>query len=138
MGLRPRLARSCLKTFLDPKKSFGSHYGTILGLRAVGGAEIVRKLIIPNLKTYEEVLKDDLQEGSMKKAEAEKVVAALVGSLGLLVDDTMPMMNGHTEQAAEQLKGQLIDKIGEVVGERIADAGHLPLARAILDESFDF
>lgn len=137
-GLRPRLARSCLKTFLDPKKSFGSHYGAILGLRAVGGAEIVRKLIIPNLKAYEEVLKEDFQEGSMKKAEAEKVVAALVGSLGLLIDDTMPMMNGYSEQAAEQLKGQLIEKIGEVIGERIADTGHLPLARAILDESFDF
>jgi transcription initiation factor TFIID subunit 6 len=137
-GLRPRLARSCLKTFLDPKKPFGSHYGAILGLRAVGGAEVVRKLIVPNLKNYEEVLKEDLQEGSIKKAEADKVIAALIGSLGLLVEDGAPMTNGHTEQAAEQMKEQLAEKIGEVVGEQIADSGHFPLARAILDESFDF
>ncbi len=137
-GLRPRLARSCLKTFLDPKKSFGSHYGAILGIRAVGGAEVVRKLVLPNIRSYEAVLKEDLLEGSVKKAEVEKVIAALVGSLGLLVDDTMPTMNGHSEQAAEQLKIQLIEKIGEVVGERIANAGHLPLVKAILDESFEF
>jgi transcription initiation factor TFIID subunit 6 len=135
-GLRPRLARSCLKTFLDPKKPFGSHYGAILGLRAVGGAEIVRQLIVPNLKSYEEVLKEDLQDGGIKKAEAEKIVAAIVGSLGLLVDDDAPHVNGHSEQAAAQIRAQLIDKVGEVVGNRICDAGHLPLARAVLDESF--
>ena len=137
-GLRPRLARSCLKTFLDPKKPLGSHYGAILGLRAVGGAEVVRKLIVPNLKSYEEVLKEDLQEGSMKKAEADKVVFALIGSLGSLVDDNVPMTNGHSEEAAEQMKAQLIEKVGEVIGERVADSGQLPLARALLNESFEF
>ena len=83
-------------------------------------------------------MRDELQEGNMKKAEAEKVVAALIGSLGLLVDDNVPMTNGHSEQAAEQVKTELTEKIGEVVGTRISDAGHLPLARAVLDENFDF
>ena len=34
--LKPRLARSCLKTLLDPSKPFGAHYGAIIGLHAVG------------------------------------------------------------------------------------------------------
>jgi transcription initiation factor TFIID subunit 6 len=137
-SLKPRIARSCLKSFLDPKKPFGSHYGAILGLRAVGGAEVVRKLVLPNLKAYEEIFKEDLQEGSIKKAEAEKVVAAIIGSLGMLVDEAVPMTNGHSNQAAEQMTTQLIDKVGEVIGEKIANSGNLRLARAILDETFDF
>lgn len=137
-SLRPRLCRSCLKTLLDPKKPFGSHYGAVLGLRACGGPEIIRKLLVPALKSYEEVLNEGLEQDGLDKAEAEMVIAAIMKCLGLLVEDGGVLMNGHGEQVMEQLKAQLVEKVGEVFGQRIADSGKLPLARAVLDENFDF
>ena len=56
--LKPRLARTCLKHFLDPTKPMGVHFGAVLGLQAVGGTEAIRALILPNLKAYETVLVD--------------------------------------------------------------------------------
>ncbi|EXJ94016.1 transcription initiation factor TFIID subunit 6 [Capronia coronata CBS 617.96] len=133
-NLKPRLARSLLKTFLDPKKPFGSHYGAILGLRAIGGAEVVRQLIVPNLKPFGELLEEDLQDSSLRKAEAEKVVAAILNALGALVDDEVPvLMNGHSEESANDLRTKLVDKLGPVIGNRVADSGHLKLAKAVLE-----
>lgn len=159
-NLKPRLARSCLKHFLDPKKPYGTHYGAILGLQAVGGAEVVRALILPNLREYDELVRDDyLQEegSSVKKAEAEKVVAALMNVLGSLVDvddrDALPatLVNGHGAAMADdndnddgdddrlnrdserQLRARLTDKIGQVMGTRVADSGYKPLIKAILE-----
>lgn len=132
-NLKPRLARSCLKNFLDPKKPFGTHYGAILGLQAVGGPEVVRALVVPNLRDFEELLKEELDGNGAKKEEAEKVIAAILNVLGSLVDQDQPTMNGHSDEAATAVRAKLIDTIGEVIGGRIADAGHMPLARAILD-----
>lgn len=137
-NLKPRLARSLLKTYLDPKKPYGSHYGAILGLKGIGGAEVVRQLIIPSLKTFGELLEEDLSSdstSSAKKQEAEKVVAAILNALGALVDDEVPimMMNGHSEESANEIRTKLIDRIGPVIGDRVADSGHTKLAKAILE-----
>jgi transcription initiation factor TFIID subunit 6 len=137
-SLRPRLCRSCLKTFLEPKKPFGSHYGAVLGLRACGGPEIIRKLLVPALKSYEEVVKEGLEQDGIEKAEAEKVVGAIMMCLNMLVEHGGVLMNGHGEQVMENFKVQLIEKVGEVFGQRIVDTGKPALARAILDETFDF
>ena len=135
-NLKPRLARSCLKSFLDPKKPYGSHYGAILGLKAIGGAEVVRQLILPNLKSYGELLEEDIQEGSIRKAEAEKVMTAVLNALGTLIDDDIPMMNGHSEESAANMRLKLVDRLGEVIGGRIADAGNTQFSKAVLDEGF--
>ena len=135
-NLKPRLARSCLKTFLDPKKPYGSHYGAISGLKAIGGAEVVRQLILPNIKVYGELLEDEIQDGSVKKAEVEKVVTAILNALGTLVDDDIPMMNGHSEESAANMRMRLADKLGEVIGGRIADSGNTRFARAVLESDF--
>lgn len=139
-NLKPRLARSCLKTFLDPKKPLGSHYGAILGFVAIGGgasSEIVRTLVVPNLKVYEEVLKPavDGQEGDLKKAEADRVLAAIFRALSTLVDEDIPMMNGHMSDATdeEQTRAKLVEKIGEVVGSRLADSDQRDLIKAVLE-----
>lgn len=133
-NLKPRLARSCLKTFLDPKRPFGSHYGAILGLKAIGGAEVVRRLIVPNLKAYSELLEDDLQDPGAKKAEAEKVISAILNSLESLIDDEIPWMNGHSGDSTRELRAKLVDKLGETIGGRIAASGHAQLAQAVLDD----
>lgn len=131
-NLKPRLARSCLKTFLDPRKTLGAHYGAILGFKAVGGGEVVRSLVIPNLKEYEEVLRGPASglEGEQKKAEAEMVIRAIEQALETILDTDVPMMNGHAEDDGA-LKEQLAAKIGETLADRIVDNHRL--AKAVLD-----
>ena len=132
-NLKPRLTRTCLKNFLDPKKPCGAHYGAILGLSAVGGEEIIRALVIPNLKDFEDLLKEQLEDSGAKKDEAEKVLTAIINVLGTLVDEDMPMMNGHSDEVMTTMRTRLVDKLGEIVGGRIADAEYMPLTRAVLD-----
>ena len=128
-NLKPRLARTCLKTFLDPRKTLGAHYGAILGFGAVGGGEVVRSLVIPNLKEYEDVLRGPLSgaEGDIKKAEAEKVVSAILRVLETLAGDDVPMMNGHSSADEDALK----EKVGEIIAAKVVD--DVRLARAILE-----
>src|SRR5271156_2565590 len=51
--LKPRITRALLKAYLDNKKPFTTHYGAITGLRVMG-KEVVRTLLVPNLKIYAE------------------------------------------------------------------------------------
>jgi transcription initiation factor TFIID subunit 6 len=131
--LKPRLARACLKNFLDPKKPFGTHYGAILGLSAAGGPDAVRVLIVPNLKEYEGLIRDEISSNGTRQAEAEKVVTAIFNVLGTLIEDSMPMMNGHTDEGAAETRNHLVENAGDLIGNRIADSGHMPLAKAVLD-----
>ena len=107
---------------------------------------------MPNLKEYEVLLKEEMRgEGSsngngvgigigagVKKAEAEKVMQAILEVLGSLIEGEMrekdvEMVNGHRDEAMEEMRGRLVDRVGELVGTRIADSGHLPLAKAVLE-----
>jgi transcription initiation factor TFIID subunit 6 len=131
--LKPRLARSCLKNFLDPKKPFGTHYGAILGLNAAGGPDAVRMLIVPNLKEYESVIRDEFSSSATRQAEAEKVLAAIFNVLGSLVEAGLPVMNGYTEEDVAEMRSKLTESIGDVLGNRIADSGHIQLTKAVLE-----
>ena len=91
-------------------------------------------MIMPNLKSFEELYRDDLEtNGSGKKEEAEKVVSAILTTLHSLVDEDMPMMNGHSDEAAANIQSNLVEKIGEVVGSRVAESGYTPLIRAVIE-----
>lgn len=131
-NLKPRLARSCLKNFLDPGKPFGTHYGGILGLHAIGGPEVVRALVVPNLKDYDTILRDELSSNGPRKAEAEKVLSAIFNVLTSLVDESIGALNGYTDEAATDVQKNLVAKVGDIVGNRVADSGHVQLARAVL------
>jgi transcription initiation factor TFIID subunit 6 len=117
-----------------------------LGLHAIGGAEVIRSLVVPNLKEFEVLLKEEMRgEGSsngngigvgVKKAEAEKVMQAILGVLGSLIEEgkkDVEMVNGDSETAVEEMRDRLVDKVGELVGTRIADSGHVQLAKAVLE-----
>lgn len=132
--LKPRLARSCLKNFLDPNKPFGTHYGAILGLHAIGGPEVVRQLILPNIKEFESIIKEEIVDNGPRRAEAEKVLAALMSVLSSLQVESLPTMNGHSEEAIDELRGRLVEQLGDLVGNRVADSGQLQLAHAILGD----
>ena len=81
--LKPRITRSLLRAFLDNKKPFPTHYGAIIGLRVMG-REVVRALILPNLKIYSEhVLQPaltDIQGDTPQKYDANKVLEAVMVS----------------------------------------------------------
>ncbi len=132
--LKPRLARTCLKHFLDPNKPLGVHYGAIIGLQAIGGAETVRVLLIPNLKPYEAIIKDEITDNGPKKSEAELVLSAIMASLQSLVKDRASMANGNAGDGAEELRAKVIDKVGELVGNKIFELGRIPVAQAVVED----
>ena len=133
--LKPRLARTCLKTFLDPSKAINTHYGGIIGIQAIGGAELVRALILPNLKEYDAYLVEAVEEteGSANQKGGEMVVEALLEALMLLENDTLGnagnMANGH----AAEMRKEVAEKIGGLLAARVMDLGRPRLVKAILD-----
>jgi transcription initiation factor TFIID subunit 6 len=141
-NLKPRLARSLLKTFLDPKKPLGSHYGAILGLGTVGGGsatnEIVRSLIVPNLKAYGEVLRSPLDgsDGDIKKAEADRVMGAIVHVLRSDKDEDAMMTNGTLTNGVsdpEQTRKKLFEVVGETFGSKLYEIGDEDLVKATIE-----
>lgn len=134
--LKPRIARSCLKHFLDTHKPFGTHYGAILGLTSIAGPDGVRALILPNLKHYNLHLQEGLKEDAPKREQAEKVVDAIMRALEKLEQEAVGIggghQNGHPE--GEELRERLVEAVGEVVGERVFECGRLGLVEAVLEK----
>jgi transcription initiation factor TFIID subunit 6 len=130
--LRPRLARSCLKTFLDPKKPLETHYGAILGLKAVSGREGVRTLIIPNLKEYSKLLQESLDAGAPGSHAAEYVLGAIIGALQELKDETSPLINGYASGDVEAQRLKLEGKFGPLITERVIREGDPKLVQAAM------
>ncbi|KAF9883937.1 hypothetical protein FE257_002619 [Aspergillus nanangensis] len=131
--LKPRLARSCLKTFLDPLKPFGSQYGALIGLHAVGGAEGVRVLIIPNLPTYGNLLKDGMGEDDPRRPEAERVLQVLFAVLASLREGQPALANGDAGNVTDDLRTRLAAKVGEYIAGKIEEAGNAQMAHDILN-----
>jgi transcription initiation factor TFIID subunit 6 len=132
--LKPKLARSLLKTFLSPQEPFGAHYGAIMGFQGITGPEGVRTAIIPNLKLYDEVLREGLADDG-KRRDAEQVTVALLTCLSSCVTSTTAIVNG--ELSEQDTATKVIEKVGEVLGKRIMDAGDSTLIKVVLDVGQD-
>jgi transcription initiation factor TFIID subunit 6 len=133
--LKTRLARTMLKTFLDPQKPFGSHYGAILALQGITRAEGVRQLILPNLKgPYDSLLREGLaDEGKM--LDAEKVVDTLLQTIMMCARNEPPLLNGVNGETLESDVGtRLTEKIGEVMGKKVLETGDSKLIKMVLEE----
>ena len=85
------------------------HYGAVLGIQHIGGAEAIRALIVPNLRAYEVLLQEDggrehgpngtvcgggtlgpngdEQRPCRVKAESDMVIAAIIGGLISMEED---------------------------------------------------
>ncbi|KAL6722214.1 histone H4-like TAF Taf6, SAGA complex subunit [Lecanora helva] len=133
--LKPRLARTCLKNFLDPSKSVQAHYGAIIGLQAIGGPELVRALIVPNLKEYEAFLLEAIEdtEGSPNQKGGEMVVEALVEALMSLEADALGTVNGMANGHAGEIRKEVAEKIGDLLAGRVIELGRPRLVKAILE-----
>ena len=132
--LKPRLARTCLKHFLDPTKPLATNYGGIIGLQAVGGTEAVRVLILPNVKVYETLIREPLEdEGSPKQAEAEAVLTALIAALQTLEDDTFGFLNGVKNGETANQDRKLEERVGLLVAARVLQMHRPSLVKALIE-----
>lgn len=103
-------------------------------MQAIGGPEIVRALIVPNLKEYEELVKDAsdaMDEG--KKHEGEMIIKALLEALVLLEEDSIGAINGFANGHAAEMRKELGDKIGDLFAERVLELGKPRLVKAIME-----
>ena len=136
--LKPRIARSCLKHFLDSHKPFKTHYGAILGLTFIAGADGVRTLIIPNLKHYDAHLQEGLKDDS-KREQAEYVAQAIMRALDTVEKDASAIgglqQNGYPE--GEALKERLVELLGEVIGTKVFETERPTLINAVLERDVD-
>lgn len=100
------MARTCLKHFLDPSKPLATTYGATVGLAAVGGAEVVRGVVVPNLKAVDEfVLKDLLGPN----APAGGPAAAAAAQAGQPVPGSMlEGSNAEGPAAVKRKEGEML------------------------------
>ena len=94
----------------------------------------MRALIVPNLKEYEEVVKDaidSMDEG--KKNEGEMVINALLEALVLLEEDSVGAVNGFANGHDAETKEALGKKIGDLFAERVLELGKPRLVKAIME-----
>ena len=130
--LKPRLARSFLKHFLDPTKTLGANYGGIVGLQAIGGSELVRNLILHNLREFESLIREPIEEDQANKAEAEMVAGALMKALHILEKDSVVMMNGNSLGNRDEVKAELEAKIGGLLTGKVLELDNPRLVKSIL------
>ena len=126
--LKPRLARTLLKHFLDPNKPFGTHYGALMALQGIVGADGVRMLILPNLKPYDSLLKEGIADDS-RKQEAEMVIVAIMRALDLVEKDAIVIGDKIGSDAREKLAS----KVGEIIASKVMESGRRRLVSAILE-----
>ncbi|KAF2496761.1 DUF1546-domain-containing protein [Lophium mytilinum] len=128
--LKPRIARTCLKAFMNPDMPFGSHYGAVIGLLGISGQDGVRLLVIPNLRLYDSILKEGLADES-RKIEAEMVTRVLLQGLMRLENGVVGMVNGIGN--SEGVRERLAEKVGDVLAERVLASGRSKLVSAVLE-----
>lgn len=139
--LRPKLTRTCLKTLLEPDRPVGVLFGAVAGLSAAGGPEAVRVLLLPNLKAFDTYVLQPLQErGAAIAVEREMLVAGgLLKAIRTLVPATPSTPNGHHSNgnagnsSSDVETAELVDFLGPVVGQRVAQLGDARLNAVILE-----
>lgn len=136
LELRPRLARTCLKYFLDPSRSPPQHYGAINGILAVGGAEAIRALVLPNLKPFESVLVKTQEE----RGEDDEMVRMLKGGILKAVSSLtagkadVRMVNGAGAGHGEEVESTAVREfLGTVIGDLVLGVGNRALNKAVLE-----
>jgi transcription initiation factor TFIID subunit 6 len=135
--IKARIARTLLKNFLDPSKPLASHYGSVIGLQALGGADpadIVRKLILKNARMYSEtIIQEQIIKEGTSRQQAEMVLNAIVAALKTLESDLMDGANGFGDINGDELRTKLVDQLGTLLAEKVCETQNPRLAKAILD-----
>jgi transcription initiation factor TFIID subunit 6 len=102
-------------------------------LLAISGPDGMKILVLPNLRIYDDVLKEALGDES-KRAEAERVLAVILLSLDGLERSrgaSATRVNGVGN--LEGLRERLVEKVGEVVAEKLIASGRSHVAQILLE-----
>lgn len=132
-GLKSRVARTCLKQFLDFNKSIGTHYGALQALlTVVGPVEAMKMLVLPNLKMYnDDFLKREAADDN-KRHDVDQLIALFMGAFTALSRKaTRRATNGATN--LENMRDALTEKIGDVLTEQLILKNKVAEAQTILD-----
>ncbi|KAJ6674609.1 TRANSCRIPTION INITIATION FACTOR TFIID SUBUNIT 6 [Salix viminalis] len=115
-SLQTRLTKTLLNALLDPKRSLTQHYGAIQGLAALG-PNVVRLLLLPNLKPYLHLLEPEMllekQKNEMKRHEAWQVYGALLCAAGQCIYDRLkifPALMSHPACAVLRTHDKVVTK----------------------------
>jgi len=115
--LRPRVSRTFVRAFLDPAKPFPSHYGAVRGLTVLG-KEAVKKLMVPNLKAYGQLLKVGLHhEDAVKRLEASRVLTVVMNALHIV----FPRNKNRVETTYDALRQYLETRIGALFAQMVLE-----------------
>lgn len=147
--LKARLARSCLKFFLEPTRTAGEYYGAISGLLAIGGPDGVRALILPNLKAFDYVLNKLKNDESENDKEVQMLIAVIVKAVVSLSEEGIVLairngangingangngINGEMDIDDDDEGKQIEEFLGHTIGSRVGGAGDHNLNKFILD-----
>lgn len=135
-GLRSRITRTCLKQFLDPHKSPGTHYGAVQAIILIlGPVDAMKMIVLPNLSLYNTFLKEALADES-KRVDAEKMAELLMASFTALAMADRPKTAAPFNDL-EDVRGQLNEKIGDYLADRIIAQGKVVEAQVILQKEFE-
>ncbi|KAI0157944.1 DUF1546-domain-containing protein [Hypoxylon sp. FL1284] len=132
--LRPKLVRTCLKNFLNPSMPPSVWFGAIHGLISAGGVDVVKILLLRNLKEFETTMLAPLQQKTdmLSVHESRAVLGAIMKAIHLLEAEGTAAegMNGYSsENEASQIKAF----VGDIIGDRIVQLGNHKLNQTILD-----
>ena len=123
-----------MKSFLDPTNPLCTHYGAVVGLHKIGGREVVRAFIVPNVGVYDrQILKDLMDREEGKRKEVAMVTEALVAAMSSIEDQSISQVNGYHSGNPDEVKEKLTAKIGELASIRILELGRPKLVKAIME-----
>lgn len=88
---------------------------------------------MPNLKEYEILITDAMEESETKRKEAGMVLGALVESLQSLEQDSVGSSNGFANGDEEVMRTKLREKVGPLVAEKVWEMGRTKMVKAILE-----
>lgn len=132
--LRPKLTRSCLKAFLNPTNPPQVWYGAILGLFTAGGPEVIKTIILPNLKSFESTMLQPLQEkGEGSRLDFEMVLGGIIKAIEGMADDDIITMNGVNGGVNHDEARQIRSFLGDIIGDRVVRLGNHQVNQAVLD-----
>ncbi|OLY78531.1 Transcription initiation factor TFIID subunit 6 [Smittium mucronatum] len=118
--LLQRLARTFLRTLLDPSKPSESHYGAIKGLFILG-QETVRVLLLPNVKAFSALTQVEL--GSSDQVVVESARMCLTTLSQLMCDYAKSMKSQDPSQNTNSVNNSDSDvsKLRSEYGKFVSD-----------------
>ena len=101
-------------------------------MQAIGGTEIIREAIVPNLKDYASMMKDVLEDET-RNVDGDMVIEALMEALLALAADTVGVVNGIANGHATEMRQAVAEKVGNLMAEKVMETGNPRLIKAILE-----